>query len=170
MVFVLLAVWKLTMSVTLACIGLHRAVLQKRLLKDGFYEVKVSHAPFWWLMLYAAGVVVGMTGLGSLVVKTWSQTMRVHTVTYVFSAIVGTLVVVVVLVFIFLGEDVTDRFVWGGLGAVLTAIFAFGALSALYSDMVLAAIANNWSGAPFDDNKYIFWAWFAAKRLPILSL
>lgn len=149
----------------MACIGLHRATILRRTAKG----IIKPAAPLWWLTVYAAGVAVGMTGLISILIKAWPMYPKTHTVTYVFAAFIGAVAVIVLLIFLFTGDSIADRFGWGSFFTAATALSGVGILSALYSDMILAAVSDNWSGAPFDDNKYIFWTWFAAKRLPTLS-
>jgi hypothetical protein len=38
-----------------------------------------------------------------------------------------------------------------------------------YSDWVLAAVDGNWVGLPSGDQKYLYWVYLAAKRLPMAS-
>jgi hypothetical protein len=48
-------------------------------------------------------------------------------------------------------------------------ILCFGLFGALYCDWILAAIARNWAGLPSNDIAVLFWVYFLAKRLPMLS-
>jgi hypothetical protein len=49
------------------------------------------------------------------------------------------------------------------------AILFFGLAAAFYCDWILAAIAENWAGLPSNDIAVLFWFYFVAKRLPMLS-
>ena len=48
-------------------------------------------------------------------------------------------------------------------------VISFIFLLTLYSDWLLGAIDNNWSGQPDSDVALFYWIYFAAKRLPMLS-
>ena len=52
---------------------------------------------------------------------------------------------------------------------VLGIVF-FGLFGAFYCDWILAAVARNWAGLPSNDIAVLFWVYFVAKRLPMLSL
>lgn len=60
----------------------------------------------------------------------------------------------------------TDQFLvlLGASLFVTTLLFAF------YSDWVLAALAEDIVGRPTRDNAVYYWLYFAAKRLPMLSI
>jgi hypothetical protein len=45
-----------------------------------------------------------------------------------------------------------------------------GLLCSVWSDWILAAIANNWGGLPSGDIAFLFWIYFIAKRLPMFSV
>jgi hypothetical protein len=168
------------MSITLGAVDLHRAIQIKR--------QEQNKKPFRWLTLYCLGTVVGMVGLISIVIQTFALSKNIRIVTYTFGGVVlGISILIGLLACCCLGtrrktdykalgdgaKNSTDK-VWSGLilggGSAFTAAIAlFEVLAALYSDMILAAIANNWSGAPTDDNQYFYWTYFTAKRLPFFS-
>ena len=52
--------------------------------------------------------------------------------------------------------------------SILGVLF-FGLFGAFYCDWILAAIARNWAGLPSNDIAVLFWVYFVAKRLPMLS-
>jgi hypothetical protein len=56
------------------------------------------------------------------------------------------------------------------LGWLIILIILFGAMGAFYSDWILGAIAGKWSGMPSGDNEWLYWSYFAAKRLPMFSV
>jgi hypothetical protein len=45
----------------------------------------------------------------------------------------------------------------------------FWLFGAFYCDWILAAIAENWAGLPSSDIAFLYWIYFAAKRMPMLS-
>lgn len=107
-----------------------------------------------------------MTGLLSLVAKTIEDSHDVRTVTYIFIGVaLGTAGLVAVLDFYLPFHGSKRRVIM----FTMNLITCFGVFAALYSDMVLAAIANKWAGAPSGDNKALYWVYFAAKRLPTFS-
>jgi hypothetical protein len=52
---------------------------------------------------------------------------------------------------------------------VVTLIIWVTMLAAFYSDMALGAMTNDLVGAPSDENKYLYWTYFIAKRIPFFS-
>lgn len=165
--FVLLAVWKTTMSFTLGIIGLHRS-LSLRKSKNGLYIDEESYGIFAWLILYMLGTIVGLTGLLSLIIQTFHDNSKVRIICYVFGGIVAGLGVIAFC----LGSRGDDGGLWVGTFSFLAiAIVVGGILAAFYCDWILGAIANNnWAGAPSGDNVWLYWTYFVAKRLPLMSL
>jgi len=53
--------------------------------------------------------------------------------------------------------------------AIFLLFLATGILAALFSDWILAAIADNYAGVPDGNNSVLYWSYFVAKRLQILS-
>lgn len=121
-----------------------------------------------------------MTGLLDIVVKDFGHDQNVRWLTYGFG-------IAIVLLSLGVGAyhykrhyDMLEQeggggalyraAVWHTFGGFFKAlIVCFGAFSAFYSDLVLGAIANNWPGFPSEDNSALYWAWFVAKRIPLLS-
>ena len=66
-----------------------------------------------------------------------------------------------------------ERWVGPGLiGAFVVSIIVFYVGAVIYSDWALAVIAHNIVGVPDGNNAkiaVIYWTYFAAKRLPMLS-
>lgn len=120
-----------------------------------------------WTVLYALGTLIGSVGLMSLVAKTFSRSRNIKVITGVFVGVLGIGVVLgtVLAVVVTVGEP-RVQFALGT--SIATLILGFEILVAFYSDFVLAAIAENWSGAPSSDTTLLFWVYFAAKRLPLL--
>jgi hypothetical protein len=61
--YLLLAMWKLLLSCTINIMGIHRGLIDNR---------NKSIAPFLWLIVYSIGIILGLVGLTSLVVESWS--------------------------------------------------------------------------------------------------
>lgn len=136
-----------------------------------------DRAPLWWLLLYLAGTVVGMVGLRALLWTTFRQNKTVERLTYGFAVPV---ILAPILVGVYWFQRDLGRSRGGGkvlvsaylhtLGSgVLAFVAVFGFFSALYSDLVLGAIAENLLGLPSADYAPLYWLWFIAKRLPLLS-
>jgi hypothetical protein len=113
--------------------------------------------------LYACGIITGFTGLVSLVIQSW-ETHSVVLITEIFGGIAGFIAVVGVLISCSIyidGEEFSE--------SVLSVGGWVGILSALYCDWILGAIADNMTGAPSDDVAVLYWIYFVAKRLPLLT-
>lgn len=85
--FVLLAVWKTTMSFTLAVVGMHRSISLRRIRRDNGQD-ETSLAIFAWLIIYGLGTIVGLAGLLSLVGKSFRSNRHVQIITYVFGGLI----------------------------------------------------------------------------------
>lgn len=196
--FVAIATWKLILSVTLGVLSFH-AVMMVRPKEEQQYielgplqsnsdasEKKDYKKVLWWLLLYIPGVVVGLSGLLSLVSKEIGHNHRIKIVTEVFGGAIA-LPVLVMLIIGIVGmclqcrksreeqannwsiENLGKRTMATGVIALLVAGSATSVLAALYSDWVLGAIAGNMVGLPSRDVAAMYWAYFFAKRLPLFS-
>lgn len=180
--FILIATWKMTLSMSLSSIAVHRAIEVRK-------EKKTPN-PCIWLILYGAGIIPGLTGLICLTVKNWPERTRdIEIVCGVFGGVVIFCVLCVALlaiVFFCLADGpephkkslkLPDRILWGSAGVLalgsLTAISVVAILTALWSDWILAAMqvkeGGSWAGSPSSDIAWLYWTYFAAKRLPLLS-
>jgi hypothetical protein len=159
--FVLIAFWKLTMSITLSSVCIHRNLL----MKDDYSPE--SEEPFYWLIFYACGVITGFTGLVSLVIQSW-ETQSVVLITEIFGGIAGFIAVICVFVSCSMYID-GQEFSESGYSYIQTVGGWVGILSALYCDWILGAIADNMIGAPSSDVAVLYWIYFVAKRLPLFS-
>jgi hypothetical protein len=119
---------------------------------------EISSSQVWgWTSLYALGVMVGYSGLFSLVRQSWHiHAVRDLTISYIL----------VTCTFILLG-------LFSKSGAFATSVGLFiigtGMIAALYSDWILAAISGNYGGVPDGNNEVLYWTYIAAKRLPFAS-
>lgn len=134
--------------------------------------------PLWWLILYLSGTIVGMVGLCSLLYTTFRQDPTVRHLTYGFGAAMA-IIPLLVAIYWYIhhlelpegGSRVCMSAFWHTFGGAILAFTAvFGFFSSLYSDLVLGSIADNLFGLPSTDFAPLYWAWFIAKRLPLLSL
>ncbi|KAF2181025.1 hypothetical protein K469DRAFT_713882 [Zopfia rhizophila CBS 207.26] len=144
---------------------------------DNTPQVKTNHSPLYWLILYLLGTIAGMTGLCALIYTSFRHNKDVRHLTYGFA---GAIIILPIIVALYFYKSHLQKPQGGGRvlksayqhafwGAAITGIAAFGFFSALYSDLALGAIAGKWSGFPSEDFAPLYWAWFAAKRLPMLS-
>ena len=64
--FLLLAMWKFLLAITINLMGIHRCLL------TGDDRNSKSMMPFSWLLVYSLGIILGLVGLVSLVSQSWS--------------------------------------------------------------------------------------------------
>ena len=131
----------------------------------------------FWLFLYIPGVVAGLAGLFSLVGQTIMTNKDVKIITAVFGGVTLALAAVTGLVVCCAlisdskssASHLFESMFASGISAVGISVGLFAILGAFYSDWILAAIAENLSGAPSSDNAALYWSYFVAKRLPFFS-
>ena len=214
--YVLLAIWKTTLAVSLSAISFQRSwTIKKDTQKaetrtssgqnQGAYELipdgansnyngeagpkengdqtdvgpGIKLSLLWWLTLYALGTIVGLTGLFSVVRQTYMSNHLVRQVSSIFLGVaIGPSVlyiVIVVLVKVVRKPDQNHPKLSFGNALGHTAFVAMililwaGMLAAFYSDWVLGAVTGNLVGSPDMSNKWIYWTYFIAKRIPLFS-
>ncbi|KAF2671237.1 hypothetical protein BT63DRAFT_210961 [Microthyrium microscopicum] len=168
--FILLGVWKLMLALCSNFSVLHQAIA----VRNGGAHTDGEAA--WTLIVYILGTIIGLVGLFSLVAEGIPYDSKIRIVTYVFGGIVGVPAIAFTMWLIwclfaspFIWCCAYDRkskyaATWGGVSfSIFVGLFTL--LAAFYSDWSLAAITHNWSGSPSDDNKVLYWTYFAAKRL-----
>lgn len=162
--FILISSWHVFLSTTLGVMVIHRASLRK---DDD------SRGPFIWLAFYVIGVIGGLVGVFSLVIRTW-EIQAVKDITYAFGS-VGTFLALICAIF-WLRSDGCSRLSglsWRTMGVtVLGAVSLTGSFAAWYSDWVLGVMAGNIEGGPGDGpgrgaNAAFWWIYFMSKRLPM---
>ncbi|TGO75606.1 hypothetical protein BELL_0203g00020 [Botrytis elliptica] len=141
-------------------------------LTSGFIAIFPS---FWWLLLYLPGVIAGTAGTISLASSNFSS--RMSTITAVFGG-VG-LAIAIATVFIsclwFSGSD-KNPFGTGaliGLSGYASCVPICLVFGALYSDWVLAIVADNLMGYPSGQSKSVQALWvlyMIGKRLNLLTI
>ena len=130
------------------------------------------------MIFYFCGSVVGFTGVMYLVSHHFTAVPLVRTVTYVFSGVVLFFVVgagLLGLCVAFSGgfpdlEELSFLSVVGTAAVLGWAVIVVTVLFALYTDWILAAVADDVVGVPSSDNQIFYWLYFAAKRFPMLSM
>lgn len=129
---------------------------------------EVGH-PFRWLAFYVLGIVVGLVGIITIAPKQLrvggQEAQNVKIITGSFGGVLGVVAVINIVVLCCSTH--------AGGGDVLMVISVVSAtlsiLSAFYSDMIIAAVANHWSGPPHRFQTW-YWLFFAAKRFPLFSV
>ncbi|KAK4459725.1 hypothetical protein QBC42DRAFT_182731 [Cladorrhinum samala] len=130
------------------------------------------HRVWYWFPLYFVGSVIGFVGIMNVVGKNINDNHRLKLITGVFGG-VTLLVVMAVLVLCCLlmdGSGCCGALSISFLAGAGVAVFVLSVLFAFYTDWVLAALAGDLVGTPSSDNAVFYWTYFAAKRLPMLSI
>ena len=169
--FILLILWKMSLSVALAGAMLHRAYKVREEREKGLLVARASRSSGWIaVVVYGIGLPIGLVGLAKILTKSWatrSKDMEIITGAFA-AAVIGVALVGAVVACCTHAAD------GAGCYAVFYAIGAVGVLAALYSDWILAAIevqgGGNWWGYPSGDVAAVYWTYFVAKRLPLFSL
>jgi hypothetical protein len=166
--FILLAVWKLTMSATVGFWGIWaslRAIKNKGIAYDIVSKTEgveddapkrfsVFGRSFFTLIIYFLSMAVGLVGVVSLAVENFHNP-QVWKITAVFGSLVA-FVGVAVLLIRACGES---RNVFG---AAATSVFGVVpalmlVLGAFYCDWILAALAGSLIGVPSGDTAFLYW-------------
>ena len=147
------------MTTVLVCTMISAPVINR---KDGDTKKTIR-----WVILYIPGLITGFVGLCPLVKENWSNDV-VRIVTYAFGGVVISAGVMGGVIFFCQRND--EGFVMAWLWGIAAATIGWGCLGAIYSDWILAAIAENLVGIPSSDNMILYWTYFIAKRLPLLSI
>ncbi|KAN0089717.1 hypothetical protein V8E51_019977 [Hyaloscypha variabilis] len=101
--FIVMATWKLLLSLTFGCLSFHAATLVRPKEKYDYTGIRQGYLyetadaikdkkytrVLWWLLLYIPGVGAGMSGLMSLVFKEIGHNYHVKIITIVFGAVTG---------------------------------------------------------------------------------
>ncbi|MCJ1379728.1 hypothetical protein MMC17_002831 [Xylographa soralifera] len=165
--FMLLIAWKLLLSVTLACMTMHRAY---EVSQGNIHRGQITKKPGFWLIAYGFGMLLGVVGLFDILIKVWpTRSKKMEIITGAFAAAIG-----IVALLGALRACCTHAKDVAGWYAFLGSIGAGGVLAALYCDWILAAIevqgGGNWWGFPSGDIAAIYWSYFVAKRLPFFAI
>lgn len=160
--FILIAVWKLVLSVTLSSMAVHAALLvddhrirrhkaarymnagemawvdgrylsQEELRQDGRLLRQTFRRILWWGLPYSLGAIVGCVGVIDLVVHYIAGSRQLQTITYIFAGVAGgSTLVVAIIAFIASWSD-EDFFQSLYGSAVFGVIFGFFVLTILFA-------------------------------------
>ena len=161
--FVLIAVWKLVMSLV---VGIWGFAASLKVMEDvpGYYPITEKHwesesRTIWVLIPYGLAAIVGLVGLISLVAENIHNPL-VWKITAVFGSVVAAAGVIGLLIW-FVADDFHESWSRAFRG---TAVGVFGImpaamiiLCAFYSDWILGALAGSLVGVPSGDNGYLYW-------------
>lgn len=167
-----IAVWKMSMSLLNGCTAVHAAHLAK---KDGYEAVAHPEKTAWWILLYVPGMFAGISGLMSLVVQHLDN-VGVLKLTIAFYSIIG-IGALIILIGMFRGAfrkakskdvDGEEVLLWG-MGGFGLSFTLFTILAAFYGDWALGMLVHNLIGLPSGDNSGLYWSYWLAKRFPMFS-
>ena len=174
--FTLIATWKMLLSMSLSFIAIHRAI--------EIHRDRKTTKPAFWLILYCTGIIIGLTGLIALCVQNWSdRTRAMEIICGVFGGTVILLTVILVVIAIWADDAIKEsklvKAMSHGFDFFLFLLLVVGIMTALWSDWIIAALVvrdrgdrngGGWAGTPSSDIAWLYWSYFAAKRLPFFSL
>lgn len=122
------------------------------------------------LVIYIPGFVVGFIGLGRLVKQSWHNP-TVGILTYIYGGLVAIVAIVAIVVAIYsMSSSADDGVVVAWCWGLLACLAACGFLGVLYSDWILGSIAEDLVGRPSGDNAILYWTYFVAKKISLLSI
>jgi hypothetical protein len=127
----------------------------------------------WWGFVYFPGAITGFVGIMDLVRQYFTSTPQLQTISFVFLGVAGGCTLMIFM-FVFITKWDGKNFVSSIFGSVYVGIvWAFvilTILTALYTDWALGAIDGDLAGNPTDNNEVLYFLYWAAKRLPMISL
>jgi len=128
----------------------------------------------WYLVFYFFGAIAGLAGLISIVSEVYSSNPHLRSITGVFIGLAIGPTCFTLGFAILIGRrgkniSLTALITMYFLDGVVTLIIWVTMLAAFYSDMALGAMTNDLVGAPSEENQYLYWTYFIAKRIPFFS-
>jgi len=184
--FILIAVWKLILSLTLSAMTAHAAWAVNRNSRGGDMYRPVNEMQkdsttrqgalveiLVWTVPYFMSAIVGSVGLMDLVRQYLQDSRMLQTITYIFVGLScgGTLTVMIVtLIATWTGANFLRSLGLSALAAVEFGLLILTVLFALYSDWALGAISGDLAGYPTQSNAWLYWLYWTVKRLPMLSV
>jgi hypothetical protein len=163
--FVLIAFWKMTMSLGVNLVGLIRGCMVS--------DEKDEPLPLLATLIYWIGTFIGIVGLFQVVHETFNDDRNVRILTGLLIA-VSSLTCLSGWIYWLAKSLQDDENVAPALilGLPSAATLTFGVIiffAVFYSDLVLAALKNDWVGSPSGPLKALYWVYFVAKRLPMFA-
>jgi len=167
----LMAIWKLTMSVTNGTVAIHAALSLRSargttskdlgddsenhpMLVEGVTHGDVDKNAYMWIAVYIIGVIIGSVGLIPLVKQHYALEPHLKTLTLCFGVPIAIMLVIGILF----------SSVLLGAGIVIAVT-----LYAFYSDWAIGLMAHNITGVPSSDVAPFYYAYFILKRLTMFS-
>lgn len=182
----LIAIWATMLAFTHGAVVVHSVIQSVNdWLKDNDEE-GFKKKVCLWLLPYAIFDILGLAGLFTLedsVIKHGPNADNARIVAgsfggaYAFAAVLTGLLKYMYPRLIFgrilghIRDDEWPRFIrilMASVFGVCCGVVCMVILSVFNSDVALAAITNNWGGAPTGDRQYLVWIFFVAQRLPML--
>jgi hypothetical protein len=166
----LLAVWKLLLSCNLGAASINRSRGQRARSENPDDKTQIlEDTTMAWVFVSVPGVVIGLPGLISLVLRSWDD-HRLRVITGVFGSAGVFFIVVQIWYYVeWSHSEYGKHFKWGASYGVhvYLAIWWICFLISLYSDWVLGLISGDLAGAPGGGVALFYWIYFVAKRLPL---
>ncbi|KAK4186779.1 hypothetical protein QBC35DRAFT_500279 [Podospora australis] len=130
------------------------------------------HRVWYWFPLYFLGAVIGFVGVMNVVSKHIAANKQVQIITGAFGGVTALIVLAIMITcwLLMSGSGVLGSVGVPCLAGTGVAVFVLSVLFAFYTDWVLAALAGDLVGVPSSDNAVFYWMYFAAKRLPMVSV
>lgn len=153
--FELISIWQVFLSTTI--FGLNISASYGPWANKGTFGDKRGTYILGISIFYLPGLIVGVIGARQLV---WGHEQRVR---YVEIALVGVLLVIAIVSYLAGGRS------WLTM-LVMTVISVIFVILPLYIDWALGILVQNIAGLPTSKNKILYWLFFAASRLPMLSI
>ncbi|KAF8242305.1 hypothetical protein K440DRAFT_565706 [Wilcoxina mikolae CBS 423.85] len=173
--FLLIAIWKAMLSITLGALSVHAAAVVRRAGPRKHYNVtrKDFVNILRWLLLYLIGSIIGCIGLAPLVIVSYNDNVVVMRTTVIFGYTGMSAAVMILFAGGIIGHIMgeSSKQLWKKIFLPFACIgVTLGAFTAFYSDWILAGLAENLIGVPTGDNAVLYFLYFAAKRLSIFSI
>lgn len=191
---ILVATWKLLLSLTLSIMAINAATLIdwgrikgiNSVLRGGgdgngskaglVFELDKATGVFRKIMVRSPfllfGGVVGFVGIVNLVKGNIGSNAQLRIITYVFAGAAGvvTLATMVCALAVYPSQRYLSSNIFGSfLFGCVCCLVCLTVLFALYSDWVLGTLAEDLTGAPSQDVVVFYVTYFMAKRLPMFS-
>src|SRR5258708_11285203 len=107
-------------------------------------------------------MIIGLVGLGSVISAVAFYPPVYHPLTKLIAGFFVTIGILVLFSLLQAGIGSTKVF-------AITGLFVIVSLTTFFGDWALGLILDNMSGAPSHDNAAVYWIYFVAKRLTLLS-
>lgn len=169
--FMLIAVWKLVMSVEVGIWGLRASWLVMKSRQGGYKYTGEEDRVIWrfddWtpytLIFYSLGMIVGMVGLLSLVWRARDD-KEILQITAAFGSVTAAIIIVCsMMLCCCCGFGSLRR----ATNLLMAMAFSIILVCALYCDWILGDFAGSLVGVPSGDSSVLYWVYFAVKRLPL---